>query len=156
MKSSKCCIEILSVYLFLITGGCGGLATTTVFYPPYPGYALESQTGVTPEIGNYSFSIPESSFSVSGWTGTAKVVIFSPQNYTGYAMLVNNGEFHFQNGYVGNNNYSDCRNQYPTDGFRITGHFNTPTDASGTVEYVYDGVVFKTETFTATLYLTVE
>jgi len=114
------------------------------------GYPLQSQTGVVPNAGNYTFSVSGSSLSVSAGAGTARIVTFYPQNYTGYSMTVNNGEFHYQNGYVNKNTADNSNsNMYPTDGFRIAGHFVTPTSASGVVNYVYDGTIRSTYYFTA-------
>jgi len=117
------------------------------------GYTLYSQTGVVPNAGNYPFSVSGSStFSVSAGTGNARNVIFSADGYARYTMPVNNGEFHYQNGYVNGDTADDSNsNMYPTDGFRIAGHFTDPNGANGTISYVYNGKILSgsPKTFTA-------
>src|ERR1035437_446879 len=89
------------------------------------GYSLLPQTGAVPVDGSYTFSVPKkSTFSVVAGIGNTRYVRFSADGYAYYTMPVNNGEFHYQNGYVNGDYSSDSGNQYPTDGFRIVGHFD--------------------------------
>lgn len=121
--------------------GTGGqpAPTSTSTPPPAP------QASVVPESGNYSFSA-NGSFSVSGSTLT-----YSVDGYSLYPMTITpSGWFSYQNGYVyGSDHGSDSGKEYPTDGFVIWGHFDSSTSASGTIEYVYNGQITSTASFTA-------
>ncbi len=114
-------------------------------------YNQETQTGVVPRAGDYSFSVSQSSFRVLEGTGTVRSVVFAVYGNYEFSMPVNNGEFHYQNGVVGDNGDSDSGDSYPGDGFRIMGHFDSPTQASGTVVYVSYGSPYETDAFTASL-----
>ena len=104
------------------------------------------QTGIVPEDGDYSFSA-NGDFSVSG-----SVISFSAEGYSYYSIPVSNGSFSYQNGYVyGSSHGSDSGKEFPTDGFVIWGNFNSPTSASGTIQYVFNGVVQSTSSFTASM-----
>jgi len=115
-----------------------------------PSYAIQSETGVSPTVGNYSFS-SRGSFRVFSGVGNDKILIFSADGYTWYKMSINNGEFHYQNGFITGSQDNSNNNFFPTDGFRIAGHFDTPTSASGTIDYVFNGDITSTANFTATI-----
>jgi len=109
-------------------------------------------TGIIPEIGSYTFSVSRSRFYVTGEAGMSGSVTFQPQSGEGYSMSVDNGEFHYQNGLIlGDGHSSDNWKMYPSDGFRLRGHFITPFCAIGTVDYIFSGEIWETDDFVANL-----
>lgn len=114
------------------------------------GTVQPTPTGKVPEVGSYSFSVPGSMFSVSGDTGTtSRTVVFQPQSAEGYSMPVVDGGFYYQNGIVDGDFNSSNWKEYPTDGFRLSGSFVTKDLAVGTVDYVYNGQITSSASFTA-------
>jgi len=108
------------------------------------GYGLDasSATGVTPEIGSFSFN-QEGSFAVVSDPATGlRSVRFSRDKYRYDLIPVVDGAFFFEHGQI---NGTDS----PTDGYAISGHFITPAEAEGQVAYAFDGQVTARLAFSA-------
>ncbi len=107
----------------VLAGCCGS-------YPP---------TGLTPEVGTYSFS-QDGSFAVDYVDGELHVLFTTSQAY--YTVELNDGAFLGQWGEIGG---THC----PTDAFIIRGHFTSPTSAEGEVNYGYACQYGECQYFTA-------
>jgi len=103
------------------------------------------QTGIIPEIGKYNFSA-RGYFSVA----SSNSISFSQDGYAYYGIPIKNGSFSYRNGALLSGARSDNSNLYPTDGFKISGSFSTPTSASGSIEYSRVGQVYESTSFSAT------
>lgn len=97
-------------------------------------------TGVDPSVGNYSFS-SQGCFRVIVESGK-KYVVFAPECWRSEKIAVLEGVFYYEWGAIGG---THC----PTDGFAISGQFDSPKIASGTIKYASDCRIYKTENFKA-------
>jgi hypothetical protein len=96
-----------------------------------------SETGIAPQTGSYNFSA-QGRFEVQS-PATLK---FSRDGYAFYSIPIKDGAFYYRNGcLVGSEENSDSGNLYPTDGFAISGHFISETEAEGSIAYSYSGSI---------------
>ena len=90
-----------------------------------------SQTGVTPDVGEYAF-IQHVRFSVFDDQITGKRSIRFFRDGLGYDVIpIQDGAFSFEHGEIDD---TKC----PTDGYAISGHFVNPVQAEGVVVYATD------------------
>lgn len=99
-------------------------------------------TGVDPLVGTYSFS-PRGCFEVIAESGK-KYVIFASECWKSDKITVSEGTFYNEWGAIGG---THC----PTDGYAISGSFNSATTAVGTIKYASDCKILSTESFEAIL-----
>ncbi len=130
----------------LVTTGIAGTANITASYGAIISTpAIITVSAIVPVSGYYPFPYQSNPYNSSEFLVTTRTdgksfVTFYPQNYTGYTMPIINGKFSYQNGIV-NGSRGDNGNLYPTDGFKISGQFNTERSATGVISYVYNGQV---------------
>ncbi len=73
--------------------------------------------------------------------------------HTTKSIPIDNGGFRLYNGWISGHPpvSSDRSNQYPADGYAISGWFVTPKKAVGKIQFAHYGVIIGESQFTATL-----
>ncbi|MGB5986453.1 MAG: hypothetical protein WBG37_14200 [Desulfobacterales bacterium] len=104
--------------------------------------AQYDDTDVIPNVGNYEFSAT-GCFEVRQDPELDQRILFYASDCFNYRrMEIVNGTFY---GIWGDIDGTQC----PEDSFGISGHFNTPRTAVGTVKYARDCAIFESLEFTA-------
>lgn len=132
--------KILSILILLAVVGCGSDG----------GWDMPSpiRTGIDPSVGAYSFN-SRGCFSVVAESGK-KYVLFASDCWRFDKILVEEGSFFYEWGDIEGGVFCNTKH-CPTDGYAISGSFNSTTTASGTIKYASACRINNTESFEAVL-----
>lgn len=128
---------LLGIFFAFVLAGCTTTSDSGEWNLPET-----AGTGIDPTVGGYSFSAT-GCFSVIEEAGR-KYVRFSEDCARYDKIEIVNGAFFNEWGEIDG---MHC----PSDGYAISGAFNSKTDASGTIMYAFDCKIYRTESFSATL-----